>query len=292
MSNNYKQQGFTLIELMVTLVLGLIVAAAAVQVYIVSMRTGTIQASSSNLQNASVFGFQKLENNIRLANMGNSVTTINDQTISGGVVLSAQNIPGIGIHVTRSNLGAANATAPSNAGSDQLTISYRNISGRIMSDCEGEEVADGDMVIERYFVDGTGMDLHLRCDAGRVSHNGGAATGLTGGFISTSAEFIKNVDQFKILLGVQQMGTGSPMITYMPVNIYNGLSAPKPPIVSIRIAILSRGGNAILGEKGQDEFTLFGDPYKLKAGATSQVRGVYETNILLRNARVVYTTGR
>lgn len=68
MSYNYQrkymndhQAGFTLIELMISLVLGLIVSAAVIQVYLINVKTSSIQASGSELQDASVFGLQQLE---------------------------------------------------------------------------------------------------------------------------------------------------------------------------------------------------------------------------------------
>jgi len=41
-----SQQGFTLIELMISLVLGLLVSAAVMQVYLINTRTLTIQTSA------------------------------------------------------------------------------------------------------------------------------------------------------------------------------------------------------------------------------------------------------
>lgn len=59
--SNGRQTGFTLIELMISLVLGLIVSAAVIQVYLINVKTSSIQANASELQDASVFGLQQLE---------------------------------------------------------------------------------------------------------------------------------------------------------------------------------------------------------------------------------------
>ncbi len=64
-------RGFTLIELMISLVLGLMITAAVLQVYIANVRTSAIQQSGSDLQYASIFGIQQLESHLRLANLGN-----------------------------------------------------------------------------------------------------------------------------------------------------------------------------------------------------------------------------
>ena len=59
--NRSTQAGFTLIEPMISLVLGLLISAAVVQIYITNFRTSTVQKSGSELQDASVFGIQMLE---------------------------------------------------------------------------------------------------------------------------------------------------------------------------------------------------------------------------------------
>lgn len=286
-----KQQGFTLIELMISLVLGLIIAAAAIQVYIMSVRTNTIQASSSNLQNASVFGFQNLESSIRLANLGNDITEISSNTPFGGVLLTANNL-NINLDLLTQTSTDADSSNIDGVPSDQLTISYRNIFDRVMSDCEGNDVPQNTLVVERYFVAGTKPNLSLHCDSGHFTGDN-AASPVPDATIRLGvgdAQFVSNIDQFKVLLGVQTLGS-NPQITYMtPARAASGTT----PIAAIRIALISRGGTAILGEAGAESFPIFGETQTLddEAKAVAQVRGVYESNVLLRNARIIYTTGR
>ena len=76
----------------------------------------------------------------------------------------------------------------------------------------------------------------------------------------------------------------------MTVEEYMALPAAteKPPIINIRIAILARS-TANSPEASADEFMIFGKKQKLKEqiNAPNHLRRVYETNILLRNARVM-----
>ena len=72
----YAQSGFTLVELMISLVLGLLITAAAMQVYYTNYKTSTIQRSGSELQQSSIFGLAPLEANIRLANLGNDIASV------------------------------------------------------------------------------------------------------------------------------------------------------------------------------------------------------------------------
>src|SRR5690606_6991348 len=89
MSVYTRQRGFTLIELMIALVLGLLVSAIAVQLFLTSQRSVTVQQAMMNLQNSSLFGLGSVVDSIRLANLNSSQPYINDKVLYGGVVLSA-----------------------------------------------------------------------------------------------------------------------------------------------------------------------------------------------------------
>lgn len=90
--NCHKRQiGFTLIELMIALFLGLLVSAAAVQVYIINAKTAGIQASASELVEDAVFNLPIIERKARLANLGLADKVAADQPGSGIVLTSAEN---------------------------------------------------------------------------------------------------------------------------------------------------------------------------------------------------------
>ncbi len=311
-SSNSDETGFTLIELMISLVLGLIVSAAVIQVYLINVKTSSVQASGSELQDASVFGLQQLEKKIRLANLGNPSTQINDTTMNGGVVLTGANL---GIlpyantgYLTRRDGDTASGTnkwtgvSNTDIASDQLTIQYINITGKPLSDCEGSDAAVNDIVIERYFlrqatgVTNTGAvkDLVLACDAGRVAPAGGirvfTPTTDSRNFGQAGQDFITNVDQFKVLLGVQATtGASTGQMMYLPSSAYLKITTDKPAITAIKTGLIVRGSTPILASEDQTSFVVLGQSHTLKADTTrqKQVRGTYETTTLLRNARVV-----
>ena len=329
MSYNYQskymsghQAGFTLIELMISLVLGLIVSAAVIQVYLINVKTSSIQASGSELQDASVFGLQQLEKSIRLANLGNPTTRIDGTTRNGGIVLTGLNIgvpnpsePDPYSHtgyLTRRAGDTAVGTngwtgiSNTNTDSDQLTIQYTNITGAPMTDCEGATAAVNDIVIERYFVrlatsntSTTAIkDLVLACDAGRVNNAGGIATFTpttdSKNFGQAGQEFIVNVDQFKVLLGAQYTtGTNAGQLIYLPSSAYSLITTPdNAAITAVKIGLIVHGSTPIIGSAEQSEFALLGQSpadNKLKTDSSSKkkVRSTYETTTLLRNARVV-----
>ncbi|WP_352336561.1 PilW family protein [Psychrobacter sp. 16-MNA-CIBAN-0192] len=331
-TNNIRhQQGFTLIELMISLVLGLLISAAVMQVFLTSQRVDRIQTAASEIQDKAVFGLQAIEPQVRLANLGNDGVSINDITVNGGIVLTAgkfdssyeadeDSADDSASASTRSNVMTKNnlrsgfltrsgdMATTGNTGnrwngsltntgvsSDQLTIQYINTTGRTLYDCEGEEVAPNARVITRYFIkedsDKTKKDrknLNLNCDAGRIIDN--RFTDFANK--NSGQTIIENIDQFNIRLGTQQSIPNGSKISYqyadMTVAEYMALIGDKPPIVNIRIAVLARS-TANSPEASTESFEIFGSTQTLKTqtDAPKYLRRVYETNILLRNARIM-----
>lgn len=290
--------GFTLIELMISLVLGLLISAAVIQVYIVNTRTVTIQQSASEVQDSTIFALQSLEDHIRITNLGNPITSISDTTNHGGIVL------------TSINLGTANKTETAfltnSAGSekwigisnitgvdsDQLTIQYKNITPNDLYDCEGGKIASGsaDWVVERYFVrlatnasaktNGV-QDLTLACAAGRVSSDGT----IVSDFDDAGSVIVPAIDQFKILLGIKM---DINKLTYLAPSTYLDLTE-KPPINTVKLGVIIRSTTPLITDADQTNFTVLGIKQTLKADTLRRkhYRRSYESTILLRNARLM-----
>ena len=316
------QQGFTLVELMISLVLGLLVSAAAIQIYMVSVRTGTTQAGAADLQDVSIFGIQGLEKELRIANLGSTTTLntttpgISNNTPDAGIVLSQANVMGVSATTFDDNLltRTGNADTPATTGngwkgvsgtnqqSDQLTIQYTNITGSDQVDCESFTVSVDAKVIERYFLkavtdsNSNVIGYSLRCDAGRVDPAGTgilAAAPASGsipaipGFGDAGQEVMTNIDQFKVLLGVQ---SPAGQLSYLSPAIYNSLETTSPiyraPIVAVKVGIIARSAKPIVASNIPTTFSLFG-VNNVVANNTSYLRRTYESTIMLRNAQVV-----
>ena len=183
---NKSQNGFTLIELMIALVLGLLISAAALQIFYTSSVNNNRQKAGSEIQNNTIFGIDDFSQHLRRANYGaNSNTTsayyLNHLTPQGGVVLTrpvsttettgtppnattvttwtGSNLNGLknGSNALPTTILSANAPTNSasnlttNTKSDQLTIQYQAYQDGMFT-CDGEEIDKDDYVIERYFV--------------------------------------------------------------------------------------------------------------------------------------------
>lgn len=306
---NANASGFTLIELMISLVLGLLVSAAVLQVYLINTRTITVQQSASEVQDSTIFALQAIENNIRSANLGNPISNINDSSSHGGIVLSAANVENIAdikeayMTVSAGQTGVGSAAngwtgisntqaAGTDAQSDQLTIQYKNITSSSLYDCEGAEIAQGssDWVIERYFLR-TGStagsvvkDLVLACDAGRIS-----AANVVSDFGDKGEVVAPGVDQFKVLLGTI---TNVAELSYLPASTYMELTE-KPPITTVKLGVVISSSTPLITDIDKTEFSILGETHTLKTDndRTKRYRRSYESTILLRSARVMSVTG-
>lgn len=179
-SNSNLQQGFTLVELLIALVLGLLISAAALQIFYTSSVNARRQQAGSQIQDNAIFGLTDLELRLRRVNYGAQPNGAKNQyymnhlTPQGGVVLTAPtaptsaqpgwsrgnlyglNLEGAAINANLLSVNAATGSASNLSGtdvanSDQLTIQYQaGLEG--MFDCQGRAIPKDYYVIERYFV--------------------------------------------------------------------------------------------------------------------------------------------
>jgi len=215
-----RQRGFTLIELMIALVLGLLVSAIAVQLFLTSQRSVTVQQAMMNLQNSSLFGLGSVVDSIRLANLNSSQPYINDKVLYGGIVLAANNISnnvkadGSLDFTVNENLLTRGAVGESNLKdqhSDQLVIQYK-VNTPNQFDCEGTGLTVTDYVVERYFLrkDTSRNDpnepLAFACKATRYTEESAKTNTTLNGLTGNGEIIIPRVDHFSVRLGVAYDG--------------------------------------------------------------------------------------
>lgn len=314
-----KQNGFTIIELMVAISLGLLIVAAGLFIFLNSLKSTRLQDGVAQVQDGGVFGLEYLANQIRLANYGNVENRIlNDETSRGGVVLTTglptqSNVNlavGNGIEtvafdkkiVTKSD-GLSNV----NIASDQLTIQF--VAPSDMHNCEGQDVFKGDRVVQRYFLrretqkanhDNKVVSLGLACVASgqatsRTTVNAQPKSLSDFGTSLTGEVVIPNVDYFGILLGAR---TGA-SYRYYTIDEYNKATKDAreatpaqeiPSIEMIKLAVLIRSQDEVkTAPITLTNYEILGRNVSLntpeaKNKTNKFVRNVYVTTIALRNA--------
>ncbi len=273
-NNTATQAGFTLVELMVALALGLLISAAAIQLFLGGLLTSRMQQANAELQNSGVFGLDYVARDLRLANYINTdFPILNEQTPWGGVVLTARtatvtdaNIPipaaapFISTGLLSPSVGPGESVSSTqnewqglsnvSVASDQVTIQF--VAPNAMVNCEGANVQAGDYVIQRYFVRRavatatTGTDYGLACDANTPNATAVAEPTTIAGFGGAGELIMPRVDHFTVQLGVRNEAGN---MAYYTINQYRTAAAAaraalppaEPPrIVSVKMAVLVR----------------------------------------------------
>lgn len=361
------QKGFTLIELMISVVLGLLIVAAVTQVYIMAVRTASTQKASAGILDANVYGMQQVERSLRMAGLGLGDSSRLNSACSGILIATdvaslTQCVQVTGASTTRNDSGITNepnvspisrlgidlwtnATGiqsfTSSGATPQLTIQYRAPVN--MRDCEGRLAlgprkaigqnamvsseqqtdatgtttgesqidVDGQVIIERYFVNNNNGTLELRCDAGRYSTDwirqedaSAPADAVLGDQTGSAADMaaalnanqvhnmgddgaliISGIDDFQLLFGVR---TGD-ALQYQTITEYlENPNAATSNITVVKMGILAKGLVAAQQSEMTDSptYTLLGEDITMTAGQpTNIIRRAYDSTTMLRNSR-------
>lgn len=302
-----KQQyskGFTLVELMVAIVLGLLIVAAATQLFVTGQVSLNLQKAMADIQDNSNFGLNYIASDLRKSNYNADQPLITSATKNGGVVLSANNFPSDLANLPAVTLlskaeAETASTALTDTASDQLVVQYYVPENTI--DCEGNEVVAGNFIVQRYFIDSG----NLKCDSGRYLKDKPTTAGskyeLTG-YGSNAQTILKNVEYMRILLAVSEdndSGTGSQIslpvdglaqknLRYIPIDSYPA-AAPLPRIRGVQLGILMRASDSVsptteLENKNKAAFRVLDKDVTLKTKDKKFLHQVVTQTIALRNA--------
>lgn len=211
-----RQKGFTLIELVVALSLGMLVTLAATQIFMTNQNTFNAQRGTVDMSANGRIALDQLARSVRQAGYGFlnttrvAIPTSAAQTVQGTLVSG----------------DAASVVGGFGPNSDQLVVQYMAAEGGV--DCEGTAVARDGWVTERYFLlQDTDAVPGLACDGNDPQQVG--------------TVLARGVENFQILLGVDSVADTYAAVTqYLTVAAYNALAGTLPPILSIRVGMLVR----------------------------------------------------
>ena len=297
MAHKRYTSGFTLMELMIALALGLLIVAAGLAVFLSSQRSLGLQSGMSELQQNANFGMSLVTHDLRHTNLNTASShRVNNYNEGSGIIFKKENLPTAlqatanlveAEFVTLQNKDTDNTTGTS----DRLTIQYTPATSTIFN-CEGVQVtgASSKTIVQRYYVaespqqvTGEPTSYSLYCDA--ASYDGAGLVGLN----TNAQQIMQRVDAFKVRLGVKNPAG---QLRYMTINEYIAAmgairAACATPIVedtcsktylnvvSMDIDILSRSTGTIGAEANlntQTSFDVAGTPVTLKGVATVNKR--------------------
>lgn len=243
MHNNQSgyQSGFTLIELMISLALGLLISLAAIQLFVTGVSSFNLQRGLGDVNENGRFGLEFLVKNIRSAEYSRALGSAVASTDSA-VVVEAGDLPS----GTASLVSSDNSINLGLGESDQFVVrTWVPEDVNTQRDCEGNLVPAGNYMVSRYFLRAdtpAGSTSALACDGGYYGVGGANVTNF--GTDASSIVLMSFVDSFQVLYGVAAASTTTPQ-RYMTSTQYAALVAPRPPIVSVRIGVLVRSSDSV-----------------------------------------------
>lgn len=288
-----KQVGFTLLELMIALALGLLIVAAGISVFLSGQRSISLQTSMNELQQNANFGLGFITHDLRHANLNTpSTQRINNKQVGSGIIFNTNNLPsslsGVDTFLFTSQSKDEAATSTE---SDQITIQYipqyteitvdeeyredgekktRQIKKYISqnSDCEGNnlEFTEQRIIVQRYYlkedsrqVPGQPKIYSIYCDAGNYVDGESLISGITNA--TDGQQIMQNIDAFKVRFGVK---TTSGDFRYMTINQYLAvmgntvtLSQNFYNIMSVEIGVIAKSTNPLSSEGAINNSKIF-----------------------------------
>lgn len=238
------QQGFTLIELMIAITLGLLISAAALMIFLSSQRSLAIQGGMGEIQQNAIFGLRNLTYDLRHINLDTSNNGLISRNGEGsGIVFepaqSATALTADQVTIANKDAGAMDVN------SDQLTVQFQTRTQ--MTQCEGEEVGADILIVQRYYIrplpsnqQPSGVSAQNRryalyCDV----IGAGSADGVP---------VILDAESFKVSIGTRKLnntiGRTDDTIYYQTLAEY--ITNPLgDTVVSLEIGVVLRSSNSV-----------------------------------------------
>ncbi|GAA5185064.1 hypothetical protein GCM10025771_40610 [Niveibacterium umoris] len=254
MPKNTNQSGVSLVELMVSMVIGMLVVLAATQLFGGNVTASRATKDIAQIQEGARVGFDILARQIRMAGFHPVSSFDNFNIINAGCVAdSAQAICGVN-----------DAAAPTPNLSDEVRVRFWGADGSTPGvadgatmDCEGLAVGAGQVEEERLRIvtlptnpgDASTNTPTLVCEVIR-----GAANIAAGGPIAAQVPLVYGVDTMQILYGEDTNGDSSPDI-WRPANLANMANVNA---VQVALLLRSEGTN---NPSLTYTYRLFGDLY-------------------------------
>jgi len=259
MDRNAAQNGFTIIELMVALTIGLLVSLAAVNLFVSNQSSFNLQKGLSDVGDNGRFAMEFIAQQTRQAGYKPARSDIVTWPQLVTVATDLPSASGAGLIISRDNLPPLSASSgPNSQGgigrSDRLTMQY--FTPVDTRDCEGDVVPADSYVVVRFFLradNQAGTGSALACEGGYHNQLAGPVLFNFNTTDTAGAVLLPAVNNFQVLIGIANTTAGACdpgcVQQYITIPAYAAIPAPKPPIATIRIGMLvsslEKAGNSL-----------------------------------------------
>ncbi|GAB3034394.1 PilW family protein [Bowmanella dokdonensis] len=274
-----KDKGFSLVELMISLTLGLLISGAIVQVMVSNQVTERLNRAVASVQENGRYFITRIRGDLMMTgfydtlspDLDRSVDIIDEESFlqHRAVVLPGDfvNAPGLG------------AQQGANGANDRLVVAFQ-----ASEDCRGAEFGYGGdefFVVNEYYID----DEQLKCRG----YDGRVLRGLRSAPVGSDSDPVVLLDQiasFQLLYGIannQDAGDFSARpIRYVAADQLAAERLADSAVVTIRIAVLLKGDGKI-ALNNEPDFRLLTEEQQTPPG--QHLFKQFETTISLRNLK-------
>lgn len=270
------QYGFSLVELMITLTLGLIISGAVIQVLISSSVTNKVNQAVAQVQESGRFIMARLS--AEFYEVGRYDQIVADVDTSVDIVAEAAYVENHPVAVpgdfpTKNTLGSVQT---SSGGSDKLVVSLLS-----NEDCTGNTHGYAGRefhVVNHYFVSGS----TLKC----TGYDGRVLLGLKSQSVDpVTITLLDNVESFQVQFGVSDVITSSngQAVTYVTADDLDNLRALNQQVVSLRWAIMLKSYQNEVRQTQAQKYALLNEASKTMT--TDHYYQVFSKTLALRNMK-------
>lgn len=260
-------RGFTMIELMVSLALGMLVAAAATQLLVTNAISFTQQRGITDVQDNGRFAMDFMNRDLRQAGLKPVGVFVSQYP---PVVIEAAQMPG----ATAALLTANAAPSTGLGASDQLLVQRLTLVDT--TDCEGNVVPANRYVVSRYFLradPATNAQSALACDGG--FHDEAVLTNVG----DAGVVLLGSVENMQVQLGIGNAGYPE---RYVRPDQYVMLPLPRPRVIAVRVGTLVSSVDRTEQIAAAPDLNVL-DELVEDLPNDGRIRRVFVTSIALRN---------
>lgn len=275
--NVRTQSGFSLVELMITLTLGLVISGAVIQVLVSSSVTNTLNQAVAQVQESGRFIMSRLSAEFyEVGRYDLVMATIDDSVDIVAEAAYVQNRPIAlpGDFASNASLGSEQT---SNGGSDKLVVSLLGT-----EDCTGNRhgyaLNDEFHVVNYYFVTGS----TLKC----TGYDGRVLRGMKAQVSSpATVVLLDNIESFQVQFGVADEITTSQgqAVRYVTADALSALRNTNQQVVSLHWAVLLKSYQNEVQQTQAQQFAMLNETAKTLD--TSHYYQVFSKTLALRNMK-------
>lgn len=285
MKSKTAQIGLSLIELMVAMTLGLILLGGIIQIFLSSKQSYSSVMNSSQVLDNGRLALHFMSAGISKAGFWGTPSL--KRTYGADAGLIADQYTGVfedGQWVFGRNNDSTNANVVD--GTDELFIRFHGAADIAMTTCNGNDVDEDQMAIERYFIriPGAGENLpSLVCESTILDFSALSGANTVPGTISTSSTVLMaGVENMQLQFGFRQKDDDVNNIRFLTAN--NVVLNDWPLIESVKLAVLATSSDEVNQVVKATGFSML--DITTAAPTDRRARRVFQQALMTRNSKV------